>query len=385
MSLNATQPQSTPRLMPLFRRSTAAAIAITLALWSGSSHAQFYASPLGDYIISEPGNRFAIDEPIVFQRGANPVDLSKYSVFQWGGKRMIRAEAWSDAPSIPGRIATVYGQPHSVFRLEGLSTIGYVIDVKDPSSSTWLPINHQSTEPGTQPGRRITYQSPLQGPGLCCSIGLSIRITFIKLDQQPFTNRMRAYTVHNAVSFRLLNANDPGKVFKGPTSAKFSIVIEGRSSTCRRSGTTVQNIRLPDVSLSAFPAIGSTYMGDQVARFSLQCDPGITVFATLTDANNTSNTGDTLTNTGSAKGVGVQLLQTSRAFSTTNCNPGSPCRFGPDSSAKGNTNQWQISQGKTQLATSSNPSISFQARYVRTGAMQPGDVRAVSTITFSYQ
>lgn len=386
MSVKAIRARRNQQGQSVLGRIAATAIAATLVLWSGHSRAQFYASPLGDYIISEPGNRFAVDEPIMFQRGTNPVDIGKITVFKWSGKRAILAEAWSDAPRIPGRFANVYGQPHSVFRLDDLSTIGYVIDVKDPGSSTWLPINDQITDPGAQPGRRITFNTAGQKPeGLCCTIGLSIRLTFIKLDNRPFTHRMRAYTVHNAVSFRLLHADAQRKVFRGPTSAKFSIVIEGRNSTCRRTGATTQYIRLPDVSMSAFPTVGSTYGGDQVARFSLQCDPGITVFATLTDANNSSNTGDTLTNTGSAQGVGVQLLQTSRSFSASNCSRGYPCRFGPDSSAKGNTNQWQIGPSNRQNAGSSNPSISFQARYIRTGTMRPGDVRAVSTITFSYQ
>ena len=383
MSLNAIKFWRNNQRHTFLQRMMASTIAVTLTLWSGSSHAQFHARPLGDYIYSDPGNRFAVDDPVVFQRGANPVVIGSNSVFKWGGKKRVRGEAWSDAPRIPGRIANVHGQPHSVFQLPGLSTIGYVVDVRDPASPTWLPLNDRITDPGAQSGRRITFDSAVQTPaGLCCDIGLSIRITFIKLTQEPFNNPIRAYTITNAVSFRVLS---DGRVFKGPAHARFSIVIEGKSSTCRRTGATTQHIRLPEEPASAFPAIGSTYEGDQVARFSLSCDPGITVFATLTDANNRSNTGDTLTNTGSAQGVGVQLLQTSRSFSTSNCAPGAPCRFGPDSSAKGNINQWQIGPSHGQGPGSGNPSVEFKARYVRTGTIRPGDVRAVSTITFSYQ
>lgn len=381
MSVRATRTHHTLQKRSFLRHVGATLAAAAIVLWPAHSSANFHTYIFGTQVIAGAGNRYAAHEPVAFKSGANPADMSQYTVFKWGGKQAVTAEAWSEAPRAGG-IATVHGQPHSIFQIPNLDTIGYVLDVKDPASAIWLPINDQVTEPGTQPGRRITFRSPASGS--CCQVGLSIRVTFIKLGDKPFVNTLPQEWTHTVfpVTFRLLRN---GKPFQGPSKAKFTIRIHGSSSTCTRTGATVQNIRLPDVSVSAFPAIGSTSGGGETARFSLKCDPGITMFATLTDANKASNTGDTLTNVGSAKGIGVQLLQTSPSFSASNCGRGVPCRFGPDSAAKGNTNQWQIGPNNSNNTAPSNPSISFQARYVRTGKMQPGDVRAVSTITFSYQ
>ncbi|KVW42725.1 hypothetical protein WK95_13500 [Burkholderia ubonensis] len=75
-----------------------------------------------------------------------------------------------------------------------------------------------------------------------------------------------------------------------------------------------------------------------------------------------------------ATGVGIQLFKFGES---------TPIKFGPDSSAIGNSNQWYVD------ASSASPTlitIPFVAKYVKNGPnVVPGSVKAQSTITFSYQ
>ncbi len=385
MSVNLYPLAAKQYVLSLVRMMAQIGVVASLVLWSARSHADFAPINLGTYTFSDSVNRQAIDQPIVFMHGANPIETTQPAVLSWLVPWWPRAEAWSDAPRIPGRIVTVHGQPHNVFQIPGLSSIGYVLDVKDPASSTWLPINDQLVPPSTLAGRKTTYQIPEGAPGLCCTMGLSIRITFIKTDHRPIVNFSgQLFSIDKLVSFHTLH-NLTTIVLRGPAHANLTFTLRKIASSCRMTSSSTQNIKLPDVPMVKFRKVGSTHEGGNEARFSLQCDPGTTVFATVTDANSPSNTSDTLTNTGSANGVGVQLLQTSPSFSASNCSNGSPCRFGPDSSAIGNTNQWQVGPNNTSNTAPTGPTISFRARYIRTGTVQPGTVRAISTITFSYQ
>ncbi|AOJ34072.1 hypothetical protein WJ16_20895 [Burkholderia metallica] len=96
----------------------------------------------------------------------------------------------------------------------------------------------------------------------------------------------------------------------------------------------------------------------------------------MTDATNPANTGSALSlaSSSTAAGVGIQILK--KGDST-------PLKFGPDSSGKGNTNQWLV--GKSSAANT-KISVPFEARYVKVAEkIKPGTVSALSTITFSYQ
>ncbi|RQR33113.1 type 1 fimbrial protein [Burkholderia sp. Bp9143] len=96
------------------------------------------------------------------------------------------------------------------------------------------------------------------------------------------------------------------------------------------------------------------------------------VYMTMTDVQKPSNRGDQLAldPKGGATGVAVQIL-----------NNGTPVKFGADSNAPGNTNQWFVRQ--TGDGTFNIP---LSARYIRTAAqMQPGVANAAATFTMSYQ
>ncbi|KVL47680.1 hypothetical protein WT01_33670 [Burkholderia cepacia] len=134
---------------------------------------------------------------------------------------------------------------------------------------------------------------------------------------------------------------------------------------------------MPTLVAASLKAVGDVASA-RSATFSvgLSCDANVTVQATLTDATNPANTGSTLSlgSSSTAKGVGIQILKKDSNV---------PLRFGPDSSAKGNTNQWMVG---TSSAANTRISVPFEARYVKVAEkITPGSVRALSTITFSYQ
>ncbi|WP_199103800.1 hypothetical protein [Aquitalea sp. ASV11] len=64
-------------------------------------------------------------------------------------------------------------------------------------------------------------------------------------------------------------------------------------------------------------------------------------------------------------------------------NEGTPIGYGPDSSAAGNTNQWQVANIAQGV---SNYSIPLGVRYIQTGnTVTPATVNGRATFTMSYQ
>ena len=154
-----------------------------------------------------------------------------------------------------------------------------------------------------------------------------------------------------------------------------SITVTAKACTITSGATNT--VVMPQLVTHSLKAVGDV-SATKSAPFSLglKCDAGVSVYATLTDATNPANTGNilSLAKNSTATGLGIQIMKQG----TT-----SPLNFGPDSSAKGNTNQWLV--GKS-VATGSVISLPFEARYIKTAeTIKPGAVSALSTITFSYQ
>lgn len=140
-------------------------------------------------------------------------------------------------------------------------------------------------------------------------------------------------------------------------------------STCSVGSTSVA-VSLPTIKLSSLATVGST-TGDTDFNFSMTCTAGSNAYATLTDGTTTGNTSDklTLASTSTASGVALQILYN-----------GSPKSFGSSSSVAGNPGQFSV--GTTPSGAFSLP---LTARYIRTGTVVPGTVKATATITMSYQ
>jgi type 1 fimbria pilin len=154
-----------------------------------------------------------------------------------------------------------------------------------------------------------------------------------------------------------------------------SAEIKPMVPTCKVRQTTL-SVPLGEImAYRVMPNVGDTSEAKPF-KIVLDCSGGevgsvTRTFMTLTDVNDNANIGDTLklSPEATAKGVGVQILNGSKAVS-----------FGPDSSETGNTNQF--STGTTPNGVLEIP---LSARYVRTGMMTSGTVNARASFTMSYQ
>lgn len=144
-----------------------------------------------------------------------------------------------------------------------------------------------------------------------------------------------------------------------------------RTPTCEVLNSK-QNVVLPPVSVGSLPDVGSTAVSVPL-NIQLNCPQNANVFVTMSDALNGSNRSSVLSigSGATAKGVGIALFRSDN----------SRINFGPDSSAKDNSNQWFA--GTTRSSGTFN--IPMRASYVRTDVMSPGTVSASATFTLSYQ
>ncbi|HEI2772847.1 TPA: fimbrial protein [Escherichia coli] len=159
---------------------------------------------------------------------------------------------------------------------------------------------------------------------------------------------------------------------ENPIDLKFTVTVTQRTCSLRSPSSIILN--MPTIGVNAITGRGKEQFGGQT-RLSLNCESGVTAWATLTDATTPGNRTDilTLSSNSTASGVGIKLYKDDSATAL---------KFGPDSAIKGNINQWQFSKNNTER----NPSVVLKAYYVNTsGNISPGTVNAISTITFSYQ
>ncbi|HIC7210209.1 fimbrial protein [Burkholderia stabilis] len=153
------------------------------------------------------------------------------------------------------------------------------------------------------------------------------------------------------------------------------IVVQPRVPTCRVM-TPAITVPLGSMPASTFTGVGSV-SPSKPFNIVLQCsdgDPGTVtnVYTTLTDHADPGNVSDTLslTSDATATGIGIQVLNGSTVI-----------KYGPDSSATGNTNQWKA--GTTENGTFTIP---LTARYIQTAPkVTPGTANGLATFTMSYQ
>lgn len=157
--------------------------------------------------------------------------------------------------------------------------------------------------------------------------------------------------------------------------AALSIAVTAR--TCTITSGATNTVVMPQLVTYSLKAVGDVSAAKSTPfSLGLQCDANLSVYATLTDATNPANTGNVLSlaKNSTASGLGIQIMKQGTTI---------PLNFGPDSSAKGNTNQWLVGKSGTSASVIKVP---FEARYIKTEeTIKPGTVSARSTITFSYQ
>nr|PMI00552.1 hypothetical protein BCU54_17575 [Vibrio lentus] len=131
-------------------------------------------------------------------------------------------------------------------------------------------------------------------------------------------------------------------------------------------GSVSQSIELPNVSSSQFSGIGSTE-GHTPFLIKLNCEPSVSIYATVTDSNSLGNTASVFTNSASsqATGVGIQMLYQSTPVNL------------------GESNQIYIMDSHSSIATNIN--IPFEARYIKIlSRVTPGTIGANAIVTFEY-
>ena len=158
-----------------------------------------------------------------------------------------------------------------------------------------------------------------------------------------------------------------GVVFNVKMGGATSVVVP----TCTVT-TPTRDVPVDPIAPKALTGIGST-AGNASVSLGLNCSgSGTQIFITLTDNADPTNTSNQLSLKSGSTASGVKLQVLSK---------GTPVKFGPDSSKKGNTNQWKVA------ASAAGPiDIPLTVRYIQSAAtVQPGSVNAVATFTMSYQ
>lgn len=153
------------------------------------------------------------------------------------------------------------------------------------------------------------------------------------------------------------------------------IVVEPQVPTCRVTNPAI-TVPLGNMPASTFTGVGAV-SPSKPFNIVLQCSGGKTgtvtnVHTTLTDHTNPGNVSDTLSlaSDATATGIGIQVLNGSTVI-----------KYGPDSSATGNTNQWKAGEAGNGTFT-----IPLTARYIQTAPkVTPGTADGLATFTMSYQ
>lgn len=208
--------------------------------------------------------------------------------------------------------------------------------------------------------------------GCSSSLGYSVYLNPVILKRSYTRSFNLPLTQVGRVRLRPIN----GSVFTGKTEFTFSInnsTIVSDARSCTLLNPANMTVPLPTISAMSIPnASDELFAG--IINIRLNCESGVTVYATLTDASTPSNRSDllTLTRISTASGVGLKIYKNDDTTAL---------RFGADSPIKGNENQWRLSSGIEAF-----PSVQLKVKYTNVnGVITPGTVNGISTITFSYQ
>lgn len=250
-----------------------------------------------------------------------------------------------------GKSVLVDGKSHVLFATS-VQGVGLVLEAKN-STGAWVPLETSADDLArawsTAWSAAAQVRLVATGAPIASGTLASTRVGVIRLDEDSSgTNAGSAYIWISST-----------------TTAP---------QTCSASAGSVNiPVDLGTTSPKGFNGpVGST-VGNANFNIRLECANTSNVYMTLTDANNLSNTSDTLTlspSASQAQGIGIQVRRS-----------GTPVRFGPASSSAGNTNQMFL--GKP---TGGVLDVPFTANFIKTAStVMPGDANAVATYTLSYQ
>ncbi|WP_337262257.1 MULTISPECIES: fimbrial protein [unclassified Serratia (in: enterobacteria)] len=320
------------------------------------SEAKAACAPVPDISITMPPLTFdgpadgpTIGQPIGSNWGA---EISTPNYFS--GCRVLRIITTPSLSNVvPGITYTENGVTYPIFSTS-VPGIGIIIGLKPTNTSIYKPLRQPITE---------VFNGDSFG------VGIDARAKLIVVGQL----RAGVYNIAYGSLARINGSDGMGIGSSLLTLNPTTLTIRAR--TCQLSSASVQDVILPPVSKNQFSGVGTSPSVGQNFTVTTNCEAGVNLYATVTDANNPANTGNVLTlgeNT-TASGVGIQILRNNL-----------PISFGPDSSAAGNLNQWYI--GTANNTGNDAFTLPLRARYVQTDTnMVAGVVKARTTITFSYQ
>ncbi|AIY41650.1 F17G adhesin subunit [Collimonas arenae] len=276
---------------------------------------------------------------------ANPSGMGGFSLQFLGSLRLP-----TQFPGV-GQINTVYEglYKYTGFRITNMDT-GQVMNPVTGSIQEWAP--------------PITSPNPASG-------SFRIKIELIKLSDGIYNIKQMPNDSRPPISqVRIFDRNYPDQYrYLYLVIATSGGSIKPMPQSCTVTNSSAPPVRLPNISTGDLSYAGAT-AGDTGFNIGLNCKIGSSVYMTLTDMTDPGNTSDllTLTPDSTAKGVKLRISRN-----------GKPLRYGPDSRAPGNLNQWYVGPSAATL------NIPFSAQYVADGPVSGGIVKGRATFTMSYQ
>jgi type 1 fimbria pilin len=265
---------------------------------------------------------------------------------------------------LTGRLSTAATLAPGFIDVYSTSIPGLGVRYTMNSSASQCNIENRALASGS-----LTFTCPYSGPINGPYMPYSVFITASLVVTGPITPGATTLASAPLISFAL-TTEDSGGPWPQPPAYNGSASGTLSRATCSVDMTDIAVV-MPRAESRNLASIGAT-TGPASFSLTLSCEAGATVLITLTDGVDPANRSTTLRPhpESTARGVGVQILD----------GAGVPVAFGPDSAAPGNTNQWSLG-----AAPNGSLNVPMTARYVRTGALSPGSVRALATFTMSYR
>ena len=249
--------------------------------------------------------------------------------------------------------------------------IGWIMGFKDRNASIWSPLT-------SHPVRVFPFQPPYEGQAgfnPAVTLGAQIRFAYVKIPGKLIPGEYTLEAQNLALfSCRYLAT---GKVESAIVRSQESTITLA-PLTCNVTNSRTVSVPMGEFYLNELPGMNRNF-GQFDTAVELSCDKGILPAMTITDASDSGNVTDiiTLSPDSTAKGVGVQVFYQNESLAKF---------LGPDSSNKGNTNQFFINNGQVTTTNNQAIQIPLNFKYIQTTQdVTPGSANAVATVTFSYQ
>ncbi|MBB5191771.1 type 1 fimbria pilin [Silvimonas terrae] len=344
------------RAVSLIRLLVLAMLTLWLGLASVPAHANMTCNNSGSYNWTLPGGSIAIPANITAGTSIGTLATQTYTMqcrFLQSGNMITSG---TNTVTFATTAELAYGTTVYKTNIAGLG-VRYTFNADSCSSGDVVMTSGKATF-------TCAYSGPLGGGYMGTPISVKAELVVTG----PIQGGISTLTTSPAVSIAFVASDSPsswgqGNLYSGVATGSLT------QATCAANSANV-TVTLPKISVNSLASGVGAVASGQPFMLEFTCTTGANISMVLTDSVNQANRGDTLavTSDSTASGVGIQILKA-----------GTPILFGPDSAAPGTANQWLIGaspNGKLQ--------VPLTARYIRTGAVSPGTIKALATFTMSY-